>query len=171
MTGLERNADVVEMATYAPLFAHVEGWQWRPDAIWFDNLRSFNSSSYYVQQLYSLNKGTNMISLTMNGKPVAGNPDQDGLFASAVYDKDTDEIIVKVINTSDVEQLVTLNLKGMKGEHKGRFTIFQCHDLNAENTLDDPSKIIPLTGKTTFETPTSDVVVPARTFYIYKIKK
>ena len=52
MTGLERNADVVEMATYAPLFAHVEGWQWRPDAIWYDNLRKFNSCAYYVQQLY-----------------------------------------------------------------------------------------------------------------------
>ena len=40
MTGLERNADIVHMATYAPLFAHVEGWQWRPDMIWFDNLNS-----------------------------------------------------------------------------------------------------------------------------------
>jgi serine O-acetyltransferase len=47
-----------------------------------------------VQQLYSLNKGTNVVQLTMRGKPVAGNPDQDGLFASAVYDKNTDEIIV-----------------------------------------------------------------------------
>ena len=38
MTGLERNADIVHMATYAPLFAHVEGWQWRPDMIWFDTV-------------------------------------------------------------------------------------------------------------------------------------
>ncbi len=38
MTGLERNADVVQMATYAPLLAHKEGWQWRPDMIWFDNM-------------------------------------------------------------------------------------------------------------------------------------
>ena len=47
MTGLERNADVVHMATYAPLFAHVEGWQWRPDLIWFDNLNSVRTCSYY----------------------------------------------------------------------------------------------------------------------------
>ena len=40
ITGLERNADVVYQASYAPLFAHVEGWQWRPDLIWFDNLSS-----------------------------------------------------------------------------------------------------------------------------------
>ena len=56
MTGLERNADVVHMATYAPLFAHVEGWQWRPDMIWFDNLNSVATASYYVQQLYATYK-------------------------------------------------------------------------------------------------------------------
>jgi alpha-L-arabinofuranosidase len=91
MTGIERNADVVHMATYAPLFAHVEGWQWRPDAIWYDNSRSFRSVSYYVQQMYSLNKGHNVLSLLMNKKVVAGDPDQDGLFASAVVDNKTNE--------------------------------------------------------------------------------
>ena len=40
MTGLERNADIVQMCSYAPLFAHVDAWQWRPDLIWFDNLNS-----------------------------------------------------------------------------------------------------------------------------------
>lgn len=72
MTGMERNADVVHMATYAPLFAHAEGWQWRPDMIWFDNLRSVKTVSYYVQQLYSLNKGTHVLPLTMDNRPVAG---------------------------------------------------------------------------------------------------
>ena len=84
MTGLERNADVVHMATYAPLFAHVEGWQWRPDMIWFDNLNSVRTVSYYVQQLFATHKGTNVLSLTMNKKPVTGAEGQNGLFASAV---------------------------------------------------------------------------------------
>lgn len=65
MTGLERNADVVHMATYAPLFAHVDAWQWRPDMIWFDNLRSMPTASYYVQQMFATNKGTNVLPLTM----------------------------------------------------------------------------------------------------------
>ena len=112
-----------------------------------------------------------MISLTMNGKPVAGNADQDGLFASAVYDKNTNEVIVKVVNTGDTDQPVTLNLKGMKGTHEGHFTIFHSNDLTAENTLDNPIKVVPMTGKTTFSAPVNEVVVPARTFYIYKIKK
>ena len=42
MTGLERNADIVQMASYAPLFAHVEGWQWTPDLIWFDNTSCYS---------------------------------------------------------------------------------------------------------------------------------
>ena len=43
MTGLERNADVVRMASYAPLFAHVEAWQWTPNLIWTDNLRVYGT--------------------------------------------------------------------------------------------------------------------------------
>ena len=57
MTGLERNADVVRMASYAPLFAHVDGWQWTPDLIWVDNLRVLRTPNYYVQQLFSRNRG------------------------------------------------------------------------------------------------------------------
>ena len=51
MTGLERNADVVSMASYAPLFAHVDGWQWTPDLIWVDNLRTYGTPNYYVQKI------------------------------------------------------------------------------------------------------------------------
>ena len=100
MTDLERNADIVDMATYAPLFAHIDGWQWRPDLIWFDNTRTMLTTSYYVQQMYACNKGTNVLSLTMNGKPVAGQDGQDGLFASAVADRKKGETIVKVANLS-----------------------------------------------------------------------
>ena len=114
MTGLERNADVVHMATYAPLFAHVEGWQWRPDMIWFDNLNSVRTVSYYVQQLFATHKGTNVLSLTMNKKPVTGAEGQNGLFASAVCDKNKNEIIVKVANTSDKKQPLSLIFNGLK---------------------------------------------------------
>ena len=172
MTDLERNADIVEMATYAPLFAHVEGWQWRPDAIWYDNLRKFNSCSYYVQQLYSLNKGTNVLSLTMNGKPVAGNDGQNGLFASAVLDKNTNEVVIKVINTGDKPQPVTLNLRGMKkGTYSAQLISLHSDNLTAENTLDNPTKIVPQTSSLSVTAPAQEISVPARTFYIYRIKK
>ena len=112
-----------------------------------------------------------MLSLTMQGKPVAGNPDQDGLFASAVLDKNTNEVIVKVVNTSDKPQEVILNLKGMKGNHETQLITFHSDNLDAENTLDEPTKIVPQTSSLVIGTPTQKVTVPARTFHIYKIKK
>ncbi len=70
MTGLERNADVVRMASYAPLFAHVDGWQWTPDLIWTDNLRSCGTPNYYVQQLFSRNRGDVVLEVS-NDAPVS----------------------------------------------------------------------------------------------------
>jgi alpha-L-arabinofuranosidase len=176
MTGIERNADLVHMATYAPLFAHVEGWQWRPDAIWFDNLRSFKSVSYYVQQMFAMNKGTNVLSLTMQGKPVAGQEGQDGLFASSVFDKQTGEVIIKVVNTSKQSQPLRLNLQGIKGERTAEtLTLNWNGSLDDENTLDQPEKIIPQSGKLTVSSGKKNAVLsdnlPAMTFRIYKVKK
>ncbi|MDE6542575.1 MAG: carbohydrate binding domain-containing protein [Muribaculaceae bacterium] len=147
MTGLERNADVVEMATYAPLFAHVEGWQWRPDMIWFDNLRAMPTSSYYVQQLYSTNKGTDVLRLTMEGRPVTGGEGQNGLYASAVADRDDNRIIVKVVNAGDEAQELRLDFAGMKksdGIRGGRVLTLASDDMLAENTLDEPGRVAPV---------------------------
>ena len=175
MTDLERNADVVDMATYAPLFAHVDGWQWRPDMIWYDNTRMFKSVSYYVQQMYACNKGTNVLPLTMNGKSVAGQEGQDGLFASAVVDKKKGEIIVKVANTSDKAQDVTLNLNGLKGSRSATATTLQSDNMDAENTLDNPNLIRPVETTATCESKKNMTVLndklPAKSFRMYKIKK
>ena len=175
MTGIERNADIVHMATYAPLFAHVEGWQWRPDAIWFDNLRMFKSVSYYVQQLYAMNKGSHVLSLTMDKKPVAGQPGQDGLFASAVFEQSTGEVIVKVANTSNVAQPISIQLQGIKGARTAN-TLTLCHDgMDDENTLDNPEKITPQPGTCQVEAGKAASVLadvlPAKSFRIYKVKK
>ena len=175
MTDLERNADLVHMATYAPLFAHVEGWQWRPDMIWYDNTRIFKSVSYYVQQMYSTNKGTNVLKLTMNGQVVAGQEGQNGLFASSVADNNEGTIIVKVVNTSKQAQPITLNLLGIKGERKAETITLTCNDMDAENTLDNPERITPKTGSANCEAGKKNTVlndqIPAMTFRIYKIKK
>lgn len=174
MTDLERNADVVDMATYAPLFAHVDGWQWRPDMIWYDNTRMFKSVSYYVQQMYACNKGTNVLPLTMNGKSVAGQEDQDGLFASAVVDKKKGEIIVKVANTSDKAQDVTLNLNGLKGSRSATATTLQSDNMDAENTLENPNLIRPVETTATCVSKKNMTVLndklPAKSFRMYKIK-
>ena len=171
MTNIERNADIVHMATYAPLFAHVEGWQWRPDMIWFDNLKSVRTCSYYVQQLYSHNKGTNVVPLTMDKKPVGGQEGQDGLFASAVWDNDTKEYIVKVINTSDKAQDITLNFAGLKKKNKlsnGKCITFHSDNLDADNTVDNPNVVLPKESSVNIEGNVFNAEIGAKTFAIYK---
>ena len=176
ITDFERNADVVYMTAYAPLFAHVEGWQWRPDLIWFDNLRMFKSVSYYVQQLYASNKGTNVLQLTMDKKPVAGQTGQDGLFASSVFDQNTGEVIVKVANTSRQPQSIQLNLLGINGTPVAQ-TLTLSHDgsYDDENTLDQPERITPKAGTISTEAGKKAAVLndqlPAMSFRVYKIKK
>ena len=174
MTDIERNADIVEMATYAPLFAHVDGWQWRPDLIWFDNTRMFKTVSYYVQQMYACNKGTNVLPLTMKGKPVAGQEGQDGLFASAVVDKQKGEVIVKVVNTSDKVQDVTLNILGLTGSRTAKLTTLVSHNMDAENTLDNPDAIRPITTTVICESKKGATVLndqlPPKSFRMYNIK-
>ena len=82
MTGFERNADVVRMASYAPLFGRVDAWQWKPNLIWFDNLRVFGTPNYYVQQLFSRNRGDVVLPVRVEGSPSkpGGHPP---LFVSA----------------------------------------------------------------------------------------
>jgi len=168
MTNFERNADVVYMATYAPLFAHVEGWQWRPDLIWFDNLRSARSISWYVQQLYGVNKGTNMLTLTEGGKVVEG---ADGLYASAVYDANTKEYIVKIANTSKKAQSITLNFNGLKNATKASATILHSDNEHAFNSVDNPNTVVPQQQDVTVEGNKLNVNIGARTFGVYKVSK
>lgn len=173
MTNIERNADVVEMATYAPLFAHVEGWQWRPDMIWYDNSRSVRTASYYVQQLFSHNKGTNTASLTMDGKAIAGNEDQAGLFASAVYDATANAYIVKAANVSDTAQSVTISLDGLASDKQiasASITTLHCDNPDADNTLDAPETVVPETHELANVSGSKfNTTLNAQTFYVIRL--
>jgi alpha-L-arabinofuranosidase len=142
MTGLERNADVVNMASYAPLFAHVEGWQWTPNLIWFDNLNSYGTPDYYVQKLFSNNKGTNIIAMTQNNQVIAG---QDSLYASAVLDKRSNEIVLKIVNTDDREQERDIVIDGVSSlANIATVTVLKAGTLDDMNSLTEPVKIKPV---------------------------
>jgi len=140
MTGLERNADVVTLTSYAPLMAHEDAWQWTPDMIWFNNLEAFGSANYYVQQLFSTNKGTDLLSITKEGKPLTG---QNNLYASAVKDVNSKEIIIKLVNTAASIQDVDVDLKGIKTSSKGTIITLSSSNLQDENTFAEPKKISP----------------------------
>ncbi|MFC4111966.1 alpha-L-arabinofuranosidase C-terminal domain-containing protein, partial [Nonomuraea zeae] len=73
LTGIERNADVVELASYAPLLANVDYVDWTPDLIWFDNDEAYGTPNYHVQRLFSTNVGDRVLPSTFEGEtaPVA----------------------------------------------------------------------------------------------------
>ena len=172
MTGIERNADVVQMATYAPLFAHVEGWQWRPDLIWFDNLRSFRTASWQVQSLYGRFKGRNTLSLKMSEANVTGAEGQGGLFASAV--SDGSRIYIKVANTSEEERDLDFNFAGLKKKDVVRAVEgvrLDCSDRMAENCLDEPDKIVPVSFAFSGEGKTISASLPPLSFSVFVLER
>ncbi|WP_443938970.1 alpha-L-arabinofuranosidase C-terminal domain-containing protein [Pedobacter sp. MW01-1-1] len=146
MTGLERNADVVQMASYAPLFAHVDAWQWAPDLIWVDNLNIYGSPDYYVQKLFSTNKGTDVVPITLQNETITG---QDGLYASSVIDNKTKQLIIKISNTVASAQAVEFALNGRK-KTGSKVTIEELSNDNLlqTNSIEKPTLIAPksLTG-------------------------
>ena len=165
MTGFERNADIVHMATYAPLFAHVEGWQWRPDLIWMDNLTTVRTPNYYVQQLYGQNPGTHVLSLLEGKKPVTG---QDGLCASAVYDKNTNGYIVKMTNTSTAPKEVVITFKGIKSLGNGKVTTLHADRMDAANTIEKKNNVVPKTADVQADGNVLRTTIPAKTFAVYR---
>lgn len=168
MTGLERNADIVHMATYAPLFAHVDAWQWRPDLIWFDNLNLVRTPNYYVQKIYAHNAGTNTLPLTWNNKNLTG---QEELYASSVIDTKKREIIIKLTNTASVSKQMKIKLllnKNMKIKEEVEITYLQSN-LDQDNTIEKPNAVIPQTTSAKLNGNELAYDVDARTFYMFKL--
>lgn len=165
MTGLERNADVVYQATYAPLFAHVEGWQWRPDLIWFDNLTSVRSANYYVQQLYGMNTGTHVLRLTRDGKAVEG---EEGLYATACYDKPTKSYIVKIANTSGQEKNIQITFQGLKKLKPGQVTLLYADDIYVENTIEHKDAVVPVKSEVQAQGNVLHATLKPHSFAVYR---
>jgi alpha-N-arabinofuranosidase len=167
MTGLERNAEVVHLTSYAPLMAHEEAWQWSPDMIWFNNLDAYGSANYQVQKLFSLNKGTDLLNITKEGKPLTG---QNNIYASAVKDINTKEVIVKVVNTLATAQEVIIDLKGSKLESKGTVVTLTSANLTDENSFATPVKISPTTSEYKLKGDKAPMNLPAYSVTVLKLK-
>ncbi|MCH5599955.1 alpha-L-arabinofuranosidase C-terminal domain-containing protein [Niabella ginsengisoli] len=168
LTGLERNAEVVQMASYAPLFAHYHGWQWAPDLIWVNNLNVVGSPSYYVQKLYSTNKGTDVIPISLDGKAIAG---QDSLYATAAIDAASNEIILKIVNALPKQQSITLDIKGVKKlTTSAKQTTLHSEALDVVNNLDKPKMISPKVTDIKLQGKKSTLLLKAYSFNVIRIK-
>lgn len=166
MTGMERNAEVVVMTSYAPLLAHADGWQWTPDLIWFNNLESYATPNYYVQQAYSRNAGTDLISITEKGKAITG---KNGLYASATIDKNTNEVIIKIVNTATNAQTTDLSLKGKSLTGEGTQTVLGHNSLQAMNGF-DAENLKPVKSAFTAKGKNVKVEVPAQSMIVVRAK-
>ncbi len=167
MTGLERNADVVVMTSYAPLMAHAEGWQWTPDLIWFNNLESYGTANYYVQKLYATHAGTDLLKITEGGKDLTG---QGSLYASAVRDEEKGELYLKVVNTGGKAQPLSIKINGASLQSTGTALTLLAESPEAVNSFATPMKISPRESTVSLKRKTLATDISANTFVVYKIK-
>ena len=163
LTMVERNADVVYMASYAPLFARINYTQWSPDMIWFDDANSYGSPTYYVQKLYSNNMGTYTLKSTL-----ANYGTEHGVYSSASYDTESGDIIIKIANSNDTEHTIPIELEGF--EINGTAEA-QCIEADKElwNTISKPELVSPKTSVITDFENTYDYTVPASSFTVLRI--
>jgi len=160
MTGMERNSDLVIMASYAPLFVNVSpgGMQWKSDLIGYDALHVFGSPSYYAQKLFSTHLGNKIVPLTTANMPTqltkltARETSEglqpksiDALFFSATLDSTKDILYLKVVNTQSTPQPLKIDLAGTaKTAREGDSWTLKADSPTATNSITDPEKIIPV---------------------------
>ncbi|MGN0505050.1 MAG: alpha-L-arabinofuranosidase C-terminal domain-containing protein [Lachnospiraceae bacterium] len=147
MTGLEKNGDIVELACYAPLFGNSTSNQWTPDLIWFNNHSVYGSVNYYVQQLFSVHRGSISLPASLNTEsleatvaPLSGKVGLGTWQTSAAYDNlvVTDNVTGEVLYSCTFDDESVLNNDGFK-EHEGSFSVqdgrlIQTHTGNPADT-------------------------------------
>jgi alpha-L-arabinofuranosidase len=165
MTGLERNAAVVRMASYAPLFAHIDAWQWTPNLVWTDNLRVYGTPNYYVQQLFSRNRGDAVLPIKCS--PDSQNDAGSRLYASAV--RDENGVILKLVNPAAEPQEVAIQLAGAHSVKPGANAVVLAGNLTDENSLDAPATISPRTVPIQVSSPNFKQLVPAHSMMVLRL--
>lgn len=163
LTGVERNADVVVLASYAPLFARVGYAQWSPDMIWFDEVTAYGTPSYYVQKLYGENMGTVTVPMKGQEKELRANR----IYANVSMDERTDEIIIKAVNHNDYEQTLEIAGDGVSFDEYAR-----CSYLSGKegdyNNIKDPNRITVKEEELLF---TGALTLPANSFVVTRLRK
>ena len=139
MTGLERNSDIIVMASYAPLLINVNpgASQWTPDLIGYDALRSYGSPSYYAQVMFASKLGDERPASEVDG----GGP---RFFYSVTEDTSKKRLYIKLVNASSDAQPVKISLPGAALGADGKLTVLNGKDTTATNSIDHPASIVPV---------------------------
>jgi len=167
MTGMERNSDIVLMASYAPLFVNVNpgGMQWRTDLIGYDTLNSYGSPAYYAQKMFSTHHGDTILATDSqdiptvswqppvrrrNGVEQPRPPEQQvrQIFFDATRDSQSGIIYLKVVNTLGAVQPVKIQISGVASvETESEAVVLKADRPDETNSIQDPARIVPITEK------------------------
>ncbi len=139
MTGLERNSDIIVMASYAPLLVNVNpgAMQWDTDLIGYDALHSYGSPSYYAQVMFGSYIGDVKPESSVEG----GGP---RFFYSVTENTAKKQIYLKLVNASSDAQAVDIQLPGARPAAQGKLVSLSAHDPEAANSLEQPTAIAPV---------------------------
>ena len=166
MTGLERNSDVVIMASYAPLFVNVNpgGMQWSTDLIGFDALTSYGSPAYYAQVMFSSCLGDHTVESTVSGTG-------DKFFYSVTASANS-KVCVKLVNASSTQQAVTITLSGLgSGTHTALLDTLKANSTWATNTISHPDRVVPVRSKLTVKGERVEHLLPAHSIQVLEIDR
>ena len=168
MCCMERNADIVHMHCYAPLFVNVSDFgagrsmQWKSDLIGYDALNSYGSPSYYAQKMFSEHQGDEVLATTAQNLPTynwiqtgrtrngAAQPartnEVKSVFYSATRETGSGKILVKIVNRADAPQEVKVEISGVSSiADQGTATVLKADNRDATNSLGAPKKVVPVT--------------------------
>ncbi len=141
MTGMERNADLIIMASYAPLLVNVNpgGMQWETDLIGYDALTSYGSPSYWAQVLFGSHLGTEAVDAKLaNTSP--------RVYASATRDEKLRKLFVKVVNSTSEETALNITLNGVTHvEREATLISLSGKTPNVTNSITHPDAVVPVT--------------------------
>lgn len=165
MTGLERNSDIVVMASYAPLFVNVNpnGMQWSSDLIGYDALTSYGSPSYYAQVMFSSCIGDHTVDSSVAG---AGNK----FFYSATISAKSNKACLKLVNAASTPQPVSITFKGLtQASYAARIETLKANTTWATNTITNPKRIVPVASSANFKGDRLEHVLPGYSIRVMEV--
>ncbi len=140
MTGMERNSDIVIMASYAPLFVNVNpgGMQWETDLIGYNALTSYGSPSYWAQVMFANHLGTEVVASTLaNAGP--------RIYTSVTRDAQQRRLYIKIVNATSEVKRFNIALDGAStAQHEARLITLSGKSPNATNSITHPDAVAPV---------------------------
>jgi len=168
MTSLERNGDVVQMASYAPLLANLSHISWNPDLIYFNNKAMFKTANYYVQQLFSQNQGDQYIPDVVKFD-LHGSAKDSTLAASCVKDSPTGDIILKIVNAGQKEANAAIDIAELHVRDSHISFDLLKGSPGDKNSISNPENVKPVKSEMDISV-LKDYIVPAYSLTVIRLK-